>query len=55
MKYSRNWYDILSTKLLAFYDICRKVNLLQEHYHDAYLIMLLEQALEFYYYYLSNY
>jgi ethanolamine utilization protein EutP (predicted NTPase) len=54
MKFSGNLYDVLNTKLLAFYDICRKVDLPKEQYHKAYSIMLSGQALDFYYNCLSN-
>ncbi|KIM93290.1 hypothetical protein OIDMADRAFT_71369, partial [Oidiodendron maius Zn] len=54
MKFSGNLYDVLNTKLLAFYDICRKVDLPKEQYHEAYSIMLSGRALDFYYNRLSN-
>jgi hypothetical protein len=54
IKFLGNLYDVLNTKLLAFYDICRKVNLLKDQWHDAYSIMLTGRALDFYYDRLSN-
>jgi hypothetical protein len=54
MKFSGNLYDVLNTRLLAFYDICRKVALPKEQWHDAYSIILAGRALDFYYDRLSN-
>ena len=55
MKYSKVIYNILNIKLLVFYDIYRKVYLLQEQYYNIYLFILLGQALEFYYNNFSSY
>ena len=54
MKYLGDLYNVLNTKLLAFYNTYRKVYLLKEQYYNVYSIMLLGHTLDFYYNYLLN-
>jgi hypothetical protein len=48
-KYTGELYDILNTKLLIFYNCCRKVGLPEDQYHDAFSTMLKDRAAHFYY------
>jgi hypothetical protein len=53
-KYSGELFDILSTKLLFFYESCTRLGLEHHQYHFAYSMMLRGQATEFYYSNLFN-
>lgn len=53
-KYGGELYDMLHTKLLIFYDLCTKVGLPEEQYHNAYSSMLKGRPSTFYYESLSN-
>lgn len=48
-KYGGELYDILSSKLLIFYDFCRKLGLEEDQYHNAYSSMLKNRASQFFY------
>ena len=53
-KYSGEMYDVLDIKLEIFRDICKKVGITKEQYHDAFSSMLRARPLRFYYDSLSN-
>ena len=48
-KYGREVYDILNTKLQVFYNRYITVKVPEEQYYIAFLIMLKDQASNFYY------
>jgi hypothetical protein len=48
-KYRGEAYNILNTKLQVFYNYCIIVRVPEEQYHIAFLIMLKNQASNFYY------
>ena len=53
-KYNGEEYNILDIKLQVFYDYCFKIRLLDTQYYSVFLIMLKEQASNFYYDKLSS-
>ncbi|RKF95973.1 integrase and RNaseH domain-containing protein, partial [Golovinomyces cichoracearum] len=53
-KFGGELYDILSTKLLIFYDFCGKVGLKEEQYHNTLSSMLKDRANQFYYDQIAN-
>ncbi len=48
-KYGGEIYDILDAKLQIFYNYCNKAGIRQQQRYYAFLIMLKERALTFYY------
>jgi hypothetical protein len=48
-KYGGGQYDILDVKLQILYDYCTKIRLDKTQFHLAFLSMLKERALDFYY------
>ena len=54
MKFSGELFDVLNSKLVIFYDTCRKVGIGPGQYHDAYSLMLRGRASNFYYDHLAS-
>ena len=49
MKYGGDTYEVIESKLLIFYDCCRRLGILQWQYNNAFPTMLKGRALTFYY------
>ena len=54
MKYGRDMYEVIESKLLIFYDCCHHLSILLEQYSNAVPIMLKGYTLMFYYNWLCD-